>query len=1797
MHAMRIAGTYKSVVGSANCSSCPSYATSPVASSSLANCTCNVGYTGDAGGVCVACPAGTYKAETGISACQGCPAGLVSSLSGMSACQSCSVGNVPANASLCKVCPAGTSSVSGGTTCISDIRAVVIQVTLPFNKTTFAKYEDKYKGGIASIAKVHPSYVEILSVSEVARRRFLRRLFSSPNPSVSVHFQITVESTAVQGTQESFTQDAFTTWADENGVPGGELRVNPPTCGMGRSPDSASLNCIPCERGYYKLLPDNSTCLACPANTFSNQTGATICPGCPSNSSALNGSASCSCNAAFSGPDGGPCTPCPAGTYKDKAGSAGCSDCLSSASSSPAASDNVTDCKCNAGYTGDDGGECTACAAGTYKGEAGSAGCSDCPSSASSSPAASDNVTDCECNAGYTGDDGGECTACAEGTYKDTAGTAECAGCPSSASSSPAASDNVTDCECNAGYTGPNGATCVACVAGKFKTNNGSDACTQCAAGKHSAVTGATSDTCANCGRDTYSSVDNSQCEACPSDSVSAPLSSVETDCKCNAGYTGEDGGECTACTADTYKNTTGSAQCLPCPSDSSSAAGSLNCTCNAGYTGPVTSCTACPAGTYKDVTGASACTPCPVGTQSSQTGRSTLQDCGCPPGYTWSGAECSGCAQGKYKTSTGTEPCSDCPWGSFSPPKSTECSSTCGSTSYQAPKTVFSSSTQENDFDISDEFQPDNDLAGACPSPYTDCLGSREVIVASSAVFPQTPQVGMLWHFGADSSSSYGAWAGIRREDAGSVPVFRVRAGDGRAVPTGSSQIWVDVAEFPQDGEAHEVVVHIGKPSTGKWALRVWIDGEHQATSGEMTASKWTFRGTTNTGHSSYGLAASDSRVATGEPNVDWPGAGDTPSTVKTSLRILSHVSWQSCVSPVLSGTWTTGALSNLSYICCEPCPRNSTSVGNQTGLTSCQCIAGYTGQNGASCSPCAAGSFKEAAGPATCTSCGAGRYSTVVAASSSSVCLACLTGSTTLSNASDSCYCDRGWTGDDPTNCTMCEKGKYKSTVGSTACSLCRANSYSSGGGFDPSCTSCPENSFSPASLQSGAVTDCSCLAGYSGPDGGPCTACPVGKYKSVNGSAASCDFCPPGQYAKPYDASTSCLDCAENRVAPSGATSANDCGCNAGYYGAVDESCMACPVGKFGNSSGGLTEDACFACPVHMTTANQATTSVADCICNDGFTGSFNNGCVACPAGTYKDQEGNSSCTACPPNSTTLSTGSQVQSSCLCKPGFTGPAGGQCTMCEVGTYKNKTGSDSCVNCPSGSHSPEGSADLMACTCQIGHTGNDGQQCALCGYGTYKDSVGSASCTVCPSFSNTTSRGSTEVEDCICDKGYTGSVTINCTACPEGKYKDQQGSGQCTSCPLFSSHLATGATTQMDCLCNKGYNGPPDSNPNIVTCRACPPGTYKDFPGKIGDGEALSPCEACPAHSYSGFGSDDQADCQCNAGFQAGAGGVCTACAAGKYKPQRLYHCIPPGTTCTGAQCPEGYAVDQTPSQNCPLVSHQGLCCSGPPSTPCTQCPENSVSDVGSNASSDCHCMAGYYGLDQGVPTSNNTCLACEPGKYSAVKKSVGCRECTTAKYSPAAASVCLDCPSNSNSPNGTGVVTGCTCNAGFSGNDGGTCTACAAGKYKIAPGESPCVDCPAHTYNPQVSSTSNVSCLGCPFGTTSRAGSPRRGSCKCAAGYYGDLQNDLACGGDCCSECPAGTYRDQIGGVNESDCFHCPLRQHSAPKSVNITDCVCTLFGAPHSKDIQLKRAPKYLQYVLGEFAGRDRPVPFV
>jgi hypothetical protein len=97
--------------------------------------------------------------------------------------------------------------------------------------------------------------------------------------------------------------------------------------------------------------------------------------------------------------------------------------------------------------------------------------------------------------------------------------------------------DHCRDTSCPAGYTGIPG-TCAPCAAGKYEIDIGEAACTNCEDGKYSTTVGATA----------YAT-----CLACPADSTSPSISAAETACRCNAGYTGPNGGPCAPCKPGEY--------------------------------------------------------------------------------------------------------------------------------------------------------------------------------------------------------------------------------------------------------------------------------------------------------------------------------------------------------------------------------------------------------------------------------------------------------------------------------------------------------------------------------------------------------------------------------------------------------------------------------------------------------------------------------------------------------------------------------------------------------------------------------------------------------------------------------------------------------------------------------------------------------------------------------------------------------------------------------------------------------------------------------------------------------------------------------------------------------------------------------------------------------------------------------------------------------------------------------------------------------------------------------------------
>jgi hypothetical protein len=181
-----------------------------------------------------------------------------------------------------------------------------------------------------------------------------------------------------------------------------------------------------------------------------------------------------------------------------------------------------------------------------------------------------------------------------------------------------------------------------------------------------------------------------------------------------------------------------------------------------------------------------------------------------------------------------------------------------------------------------------------------------------------------------------------------------------------------------------------------------------------------------------------------------------------------------------------------------CTACPAGKTSPYGSTTVDQCvvasaDCGAGYTGPAGA-CTACAAGKYKAVTGDIACTDCSSNSYSTATAATDVGTCQTCpsntqsVAGSGTLA----SCVCNPGYTGPDGQVCSACAAGKYKSGIGSIACTDCSSNFYSTATAATNvnTCQTCPSNTQSVAG--SGTLVSCVCNPGYTGPDGQICSAC---------------------------------------------------------------------------------------------------------------------------------------------------------------------------------------------------------------------------------------------------------------------------------------------------------------------------------------------------------------------------------------------------------------------------------------------------------------------------------------------------------------------------------------------------------------------------------------------------------------------------------------------------------------------------------------------------------------------------------
>jgi len=200
---------------------------------------------------------------------------------------------------------------------------------------------------------------------------------------------------------------------------------------------------------------------------------------------------------------------------------------------------------------------CELCQANFYSDAPGAASCNACPFNASSATG-SDSRLRCRCDAAFTGEDGGECATCPADSFCNGGLTHPCR----LYSNSPADSDSAEDCVCKAGFFSHNATSpCYKCPENTYCP--GGQTVNQCAFNSTSMLGSAVIEQCL-CGPGTWRgcvdgrnadsdcdvdwSVGCFHCDAgdicvnstllqCQEHSTSAVGSNEGADCACNSGY------------------------------------------------------------------------------------------------------------------------------------------------------------------------------------------------------------------------------------------------------------------------------------------------------------------------------------------------------------------------------------------------------------------------------------------------------------------------------------------------------------------------------------------------------------------------------------------------------------------------------------------------------------------------------------------------------------------------------------------------------------------------------------------------------------------------------------------------------------------------------------------------------------------------------------------------------------------------------------------------------------------------------------------------------------------------------------------------------------------------------------------------------------------------------------------------------------------------------------------------------------------------------------------------------------
>ena len=1442
--------------------------------------------------------------------------------------------------------------------------------------------------------------------------------------------------------------------------------------------NSSSIEDCICLPGYYQNTDNPTTheCIPCPVDSFCNNDVRTVCPDFSTSNSFSSLHTDCRCKKGYSGSNGGTCTACNAGEYKDVVGPSTCSKCGVDTFSTQSAAESASTCQA-------------------------------CPDN-SQSLEGSDAITDCVCDAGYERNEdncqacveghanpipGGTCAACGNSEFSNAPAQASCSACPANSGHDQTAATSIMACLCDPGYTVSNG-FCNACLAGSFKDSSGSAACQPCPSG-------------------TISGDGASVCVACPANSVGGG-GSID-DCLCLPGFQ-RNGDVCEACVEGKFKNETSNSACLDCKAGTfSDSTQTINCDL-------------CAENTYQPLEGQTVCQDC-ITNSVSGNGSSIESQCECILGFTRNGNSCEPCLVGYYKDIISNEACSACPSGYTTSATSSSALSDCQACSGN----TYAYTTETGTVCVG---CPANSNVGWSPFPlngiesckcdpgYTGIAADGCVACELGKYKPTSGPTlcnpcpdGMIGNASfTDTRSSLSACENCAAKTYTQDLTTCADCPANTVSDEGSNDITDCICDvgFYLSGTCQACAAGSIKTTTGNQACEPCAENSYAdsnscqscpANSQSIAQSSSVTACQCNPGYTGSITTASDSCTAC--------LAGTWKSTVGSD-------SCQACSAHTYYSGDTPPFVSNL----CLSCPDFSTSPASSSSITSCVCNSGY----------------KRVVN--TCVQCSAGSY-----CPNQNSEIQCVTGADSPAGSTDSssCLCQPGYYGS-PNSCTLCSVNSFcpggetitscmdhsttLTLAGRTNISACVCNSgfYEESG----SCIECPEDSFCANDAKSNcqansssltgqdSIAECYCDAYFTRDASNNCVQCNDhvichgAQITVVDGvqvmSAGSVDICgvnstnvnqkcscSTGYYCGDGSSTDSCIapnacsecpagsicvnnaktQCSENQTSPRGSFQPDHCVCKEGYYLSGSD-CLICPVGSYCSNE---IKTSCADFDPLLTTEGPGHDHHSDCLCQSGhFRTSILDSCKLCPKDHYclpESQLPIPNVESCQENEFTVSAGSTSISSCICGAGFylSGDAIQRCLPCAEG--------ERCIGgevleqfCHTESRTAN--ADHSACVCLEGFEEDANGYCVACGSGYIKTTIGNQACNLCFDgevwFNSTScvpcqanSHSSADRTQCLCD---TPRVLTNgeCTLCAEDQYYD---SDACHNCPAHSTTQGLNGTSGiLMCYCDPGYI----FDFTTWTCDACPVNHY----------EVDDVCVSCGTGASSPLASSSSAACQCNA----------TACQDFKFGADCSGSCEVAPEACD--ECATGHfknfisAIGNTDiCQQCPGDQYQDL--TG--QTACQDCHATRTNKhLGQTSVQACECREGY---EQLVDDASLACSACNPGFFKTDHGDFLCSRCDIGTFvSTSQATACLDCSSESPTSGANTTISDaadnvnlCVCYAGYF-QDANECKQCVRGTYKSTKGMQACdfcgKDATLHHYGKdEIGATSITHCVPCP------------------------------------------------------------------------------------------------------------------